>query len=201
MYLSTFSILLPLLLGAVFFRYLATPLRVLYLLVVVATMLETWVIILNLKGLNNLFLFNYYTLIEFAFLSGVFITIFQIKRNRVLIAVISTLVMTYMVYSLFANDLNEKIDSQNRIIESSVIIMYSLLFIAVALNKFKAPYLEMNTYFVLISGWLIYFVGTVFVFLLSNHLDESNFMPSWSIHSVLNIFLNIIYASVIWRSK
>lgn len=200
MYLSTFSILLPLLLGAVFFRYLATPLRVLYILVVLATMLETWVIILNLKGLNNLFLFNYYTLIEFAFISGVFTIIFQIKRNRVLIAVISTLVMTYMMYSLFTNDLNE-IDSQNRIIESSVIIVYSLLFIAVALNKFKAPYLEMNTYFVLISGWLIYFVGTIFVFLLSNHLDESNFMPSWSIHSVLNIFLNIIYASVIWRSK
>lgn len=200
MYLSTFSILLPLLLGAVFFQSLTRPLRILYVFIAVSAILETWTITLNIFGMNNLMLFNLFTFIEFAFLSIVFRMLFPYKYQRAFVTIVSFAVVIYFVSTFSMNDLTV-FNSKNRTIESAVFIGYGLMYIVTSLNRLKVPYLELNPYFILTSGLLIYFAGTIFVFVVERRLNESNFMPAWTIHSILNMFLNVIFASVIWRSK
>ncbi len=200
MYFSMLSILLPLLMGAIFFKWLSNPLKWLFFFIVVGAIFEGFSLFLNLKHVNNLFLFHLFIIFEFGFLSVVLWLIFQVQRYRMFISVISIPFTMYLVASLFTSDLTT-FNDQNRIIESSILILYCILYIVMALKRLKASYLEMHPYFILISGLLIYFAGTISVFIFSNQLDHSNFMPAWTVHSLLNIFLKLVYTSVIWRSK
>lgn len=200
MYLSTLSILLPLVLGAVFFDSLTLPLRILYFFIVICGIFELWSLVLFYYQENNLFLFHFQTIAEFVLLSLVYITIFDTRRLKSIVLVSSIAVTAYLIFGIFKSDLGT-FDSTNRIVESSVLIFYFILFMIDALNRMNAPNLEMQPYFILTSGLIVYFAGTSFVFLLSNHISESSFLPAWTIHNLLNIFLNVIYASVIWRSK
>lgn len=186
--------------GAIFYRWLSVPIRWLYLLIIIGAIFEVYSILLNLNQINNLFLFHFYTIVEFSLLSVVLQSIFQEKRFKNLVSIVSVLFLVYLVGNVFVSDLS-KINSQNRIIESCILISFCLIYIVTALSRLKAPYLERHPYFILISGLAIYFAGTVFVYVFSNQLNESNFMPAWTIHSLLNIFLKLTYTSVIWRSK
>lgn len=200
MYLSTLSIVLPIFLGALFFKHLTRPLVILYLFILACGVFEGWAIILNLQGINNMFLFYPFTLVEFLFVSTIIILLIEYKPVKYTIQTLTIGVSFYLVYSIFISDLSV-MDSKNRILESLILIVYCLTFIAMALTKLQIPYLELNSYFILVSGFLMYFLGTVFVFWLGDHLDEENFMPAWTIHSLLNIFLNLTYFVVIWKSK
>lgn len=200
MYLSTLSIVLPILLGALFFKHLTRPLIVLYLFILSCGVFEVWAIILNIQGINNMFLFHPYTLVEFLFVSTIITLLLENRPIKYVILAITVVVGLYLFYSIFVSDLSI-LDSKNRIVESLILILYCFTFIVLALTKLQIPYLELNSYFILISGFLLYFLGTVFVFWLGDHLDEENFMPAWTIHSLLNISLNLTYFVVIWKSK
>lgn len=200
MYLSTFSILFPVFVGAVFIRTLTKPLRVLYAYILVCAALELTTAIMHVNGINNLLIFNAYTLIEFTFLSVVFRMLFPYGYQKTLVTGISIAVGIYFAYTLLTEDLF-MFNTKNRIVEGSVILLYALWYIATILNRLKPPYFQRNPYFLLACGLFIYFAGTMFVFAIENRLDESNVMPAWTIHSLLNLFLNIVFMVVIWRSK
>lgn len=200
MYFSSFSILFPFLLGIVFYGSLTKPIRTLFAFIAIVAPLEGWTLYLNLTSQNNLMYFNIVTLIGFVFLSLIF---GQMIPNRYLkwsIGLISSTVWAYFVVYFFSRDL-DIFHTKLRVIECFVFIGYSILFIVFSIMRTKIPYLERNPYFLLVGGLLIYFSGTVFVFLFGDYLSENNFMPAWTVHSLLNIFLNLTYFVVIWKSK
>lgn len=200
MYISSVIILLPLTVGAIVFKWHTEPLRWLYWLIIVGTAFELCSFILNINGVKNLFLFHFFTVVEFSFLSIVFRTIFQDKKHKRLVGIVSIPFTIYFIGSLFVNDLT-RFDDYNKVIESFILVGYCLLYITAALNRLKAPYLEMHPYFILISTLLIYFVGTAFIFLVLNQLDKDNFMIAWTVFGALNIILKIVYTSVLWKSR
>lgn len=200
MYLSTLSILLPIALGAIFFRGLKPPIKILYVFIVSCGIMELWTAILFFQNANNLFLFHAHTFIEFSLLSVIYFKIIPSRICKIGILAISSSFLVYLTYSISVNDLHE-FDSNNRVIESGILISYFIAFMVIYLYKFKAPYLDMNPYFILTAGLFIYFIGVILVFLYYSELADNQFMSAWTIHSLLNIFLNLIYSSVIWRSN
>ena len=126
----------------------------------------------------------------------------SVKFYRTLIKVVSGGFSVYLVIDLFTKDLSA-FDSTAKMIEICIVMVYALIFIILTLTRSSAPYLEVNPYFILGSGLFLYFLGTLSVFLFSFQLkaNSEEFQTVWTIHNVLNIFLNLIYTSVLWRSK
>lgn len=200
MYLSTLSILLPLIFGAIFFKSLTRPIKILFGYIVVAALLEFLGAILFFQGKNNMPLYHIYTFFEFTILSLVYYTLFNQLLHKIGVLILSVAFLVYMANLIITHSAFDEFNTITRTIESAILILYFLTYILHSSRENTGKTLELNPYFILTSGLLIYFAGTVCVFLFLEHLEGNSFLSAWSIHSVLNIFLNVIYAVVLWKS-
>lgn len=202
LYISAFSILLPIVFGAVFFKQLTPALKVLFAFILICGAFEAWSITLFSLSLNNAFLFHLLTLFQFVLLSAVFYLMCPIKLYKSMVAVVSASFSIYLIVNLFITDLMV-FDPTMKITVTIILLIYASIYLILALTRFSAPYLELNPYFILVSGLFLYFLGTLSVFLFSFQLNDNSeeFLPAWTIHNLLNIFINLIYTSVIWRSS
>lgn len=200
MYLSTFSISLPIFIGALFFRNLYPVLKILYLLILVSGGFELWAAILFFKSENNMFLYHYQTLIEFGLITLIYIMLFDKIWIKQLIGSISVVFCTVLIMNLFLDNKNE-LNAVLRVWEGGILTVFFIAYLYYSLNFLKVPFLELNPYFILTAGWLIYFSGTLLLFLISNSLDQSEFLPSWVIHASLNLILNILFTLVLWKGS
>jgi hypothetical protein len=82
--------------------------------------------------------------------------------------------------------------------EHSVVLMYVLLFFSLFSKRSTKERFLLKPYCIISFGFLIYFSVTFMVFLDANYYIELNNFFNWSVHSVLNIFLNMIYFSALW---
>lgn len=201
MYLSSLTILIPVFFGAVFYGALTRALKILYGFIVLSALFELWAAVLSHFYMSNLYLFHIQTLVEITLISCVYYFIFRYSWQRKIVVILSSLFIIYVSMSLYFDFSFDRINSTERMIESSILIIYFMLYVLHLLGKSRTPFLEMHPYFILTSGFLLYFSGTICVFIFSEELEGSTFLTVWGIHSLLNIFLNIIYTSVIWRSN
>lgn len=200
LYISALSIIIPLSFGIILYKSLTLALKILLIYILSLGIFELWTAILFLNKFSNIFLFHIQVIVEFALLSFLYIKLHRHRSARWILGIVSIVFTLYFFGSVMTTDLSE-FNSLNRIIESCVLIAFFVSYIISGNKRSKVPYIEMNPYFILTFGLIIYFSGTAFVFLFANHLDDNSFLPTWTIHSILNIFVNIIYASVIWRSR
>lgn len=201
MHLSSFTILFPVLLGAVFFRSLTIPIKILYGFILFCFFVEIWAIILFLKGENNLFLYHYYTLFEFSFLSLIYYRLFDKLFNKILVSVVSIGFVCFLINSILKIAEFNLLDSYNRLIEASILLVYFVLYLIRIMKGSKYFFLERHPYFILTFSFILYFLGTTFLFFFSNKLEGNAYLSGWAVHSLLNIFLNISYTVVIWKTN
>ena len=64
--------------------------------------------------------------------------------------------------------------------------------------KAEVEQIEKESLFILASIWLIYYAGTLFVFILADQILTDDQLHLWSFHSIINIILNIGYLTVLW---
>ncbi len=200
MHLSSLSLLLPVLLGAVFFRSLTKPVKILYVFILISLGFEIWSTILFFQVESNLFLYHYYTIAEFTLLSVVYYYLFRKQNTRMILLAVSSVVIIYLCYSVFKSPSFEKIDAINRLVESVVLLLYFMLYIVEIFGTSKSLFLERNPYFILTVSLTFYFLGTVYLFVFADSLDNNVYLSSWVIHSILNIILNLSYSVVIWKT-
>ena len=143
-------------------------------------------------GIPNLPMVHIYAYLEFIFLSFFFRGIimqpaFLVRNFNYLIILVSILLVSN---SLFLQPFNEY-NSYAKTLSNLSIILYSLVFIynlftgSIA-KKFRPAFSTIN------SGILIYFMGTLVVYLLSNYIfiNKAEIMNDiWKITIYLNIFL------------
>ena len=198
-YASFFSVLLPLTAAITTYKSLTGTLRILSVFVFFTALIEISSMILSLQLINNMFLFHLFTLIEFAFLMAFFGHISGNSKARI-IALITAI--AFIGYALTEASIHQSFDhfnSQQRSVEGIIILLCCINYFITLIRNDR---IEMaNPLLWLVSGLFIYFSGTLFLFAYADKYLISSEHNYWTIHSILNIFLNLTFAISLWKGR
>ncbi|MFT6923759.1 MAG: hypothetical protein ACJA1C_002779 [Crocinitomicaceae bacterium] len=199
--LSAFSILAPLIVGFVHFQKLSLNMKILYILIVITFVMEAAALILRLQGIRNLFIFHSYVYVEITVVMMIYYRLFDTFRWK-LVAVI--LYVVFIVFSILNVEYVEGLDvfnSNQRYVEGLIIILLCVTYFVQLMRRAEHRHLHSLPSFWLNSGFLIYFSGTLFLFMLGRDLIQRDIGIFWEIHALLNILLNTVYVIALLKAK
>jgi hypothetical protein len=165
--------------------------------------LETVNSILFLNGINNLALFHLFTLIECIFIIFYFGTLLERKTDKWLLSITLFLFIVFSIWNVLKQESLDTYPSNQRVAECILIMLLCMYFFWDLFRKSQIPDLISYPHYWLVSGFLLYFAGTFFLNIVGKiaiTTDKLGFY-AYNIHSILNIFLNVIYTTVLWMSK
>ncbi|MEM6321748.1 MAG: hypothetical protein AAF960_29075 [Bacteroidota bacterium] len=200
MMLSVYSISIPLLSGIYRIKHLTELQRLIGLSVLLSLGGELIGIFLAKAGINNLYVFHTFTVLQFALLTLIMekeLVPFVSKRT------LRGLMVGFTILALFDafwwNGI-ENFNNYARTISSILLISLVILFFYKTLQELRIKNLEREPLFWLSIGILIYHSGSSLIFLFSNYVKTSELalLTLWGIHAIFNIFLNISYAIALW---
>lgn len=152
---------------------------------------------------NNLFIFHFYTLLEFSALVYFYFMFYKryVKNYYAIFAVLPAFyIVCYLEYKFngFRN-----FDSFSTSIESILLTLFSLATFLVIIVKMLFQNLLETPFFYLNTGILVYFMGNITTFIFVDYVIKNdpgaNFV--WIIHAMLNIFFNFLICTAFWKSK
>lgn len=171
------------------------------LLVVFSAIIEFIASELYENGMNNMFLFHIQSTVEFALISLIYFRLFRTPRYKQVVKLFMLLFGLISVYSiLFIDGLNE-FNTVQRYLEMFFLNFVILLFIRELAVLPKFIPMRQNVYFWLSAGYLIYFSGTILLFVNQTYFLEMGKTEYWIIHGIFNIFLNIVLTFVLWKRR
>ncbi len=156
---------------------------------------------IGLSGTNNMWLFHLHTWVETTLLSFIFIEILTSWRKRMT----QILIISFFIFSIINIAQLESLlefNSNQRYIAGVGIIIWILMFYFQLFQEAKIERLEHSPYFILNSSLLIYFTGTLFLFIFGKYVitehNPEQVTDYWHLHSTFNILLNIGYTFTLW---
>lgn len=198
--ISTLSILAPILVGAIFFTKLQRASRTLLLYTLATLIMDCYMWFLSNRSTNTMFLFHIHSYIEFGFIALIYFRITKDIRHVNTIKIVASLFAVASVINVFFFEPITEFNSNQRYFESALVLIVILPYLfqlrAQESNVLRTPFGLMSV------ALIIYFVGTLAVFILSKELFSSsakNYL--WIIHALLNIGLNLCYAVVLFKSR
>jgi hypothetical protein len=198
--ISTFSIIAPVVIGAIFYFKLHRTLKVLCWLLFATLILEGAGVWLFELKINNLFIFHLYSYIEFGLITLIY---YQLSTNQMWKRLMIVIFVLFLLYSgivlLFYQGL-DSFNSLQRNAEGVILMVYFFTFIrdySLFGSRKRALF---KSFFWLTYGYFIYFAGTLFLFVFANEILSDRMNDYWIIHGIFNIFLNITYAVVLISS-
>ncbi len=199
--ISAFSILAPIFVGAICFRSLSLTIRVLLVYVLITGILELASGLMMWNHINNLVLFHLHVYVEFSVITLLFFLTYDSLLWR---GIAVSFFAVFLIYSLGNAILYEDFggfNSNQRYVEGLMILVLCIGYYITLLRRPIHRYLEKQPMFWLTSGYLIYFAGTLYLFLFSRELLAINDFQYWEIHAVLNIGLNCIYVVAFLKDR
>jgi hypothetical protein len=190
-FVTVISNLIPFVVGLILYRYLVKELKILLIYFLTAISVDIIGIFLALNSVNNLWLFNIFTVAEYSF----FIIIFSFWQKKELKRKfqfsIPLFFLIWLIIQIIIGTFN-KLNYPSMTIEGIVlatIAFYTLY--NLSLDTKKLIYKDKR--FWIAFGVITYFTGNLLLFSFG-YLIETDFMDSaWLIHSALNITANIFY--------
>ncbi|PLK44744.1 hypothetical protein [Emticicia sp. TH156] len=152
---------------------------------------------------NNLPFLHFYTIIEFAIISWFYKTYLQnfIPKGvfYVAIALFSVLAVLNFIYVQPLTGFN----TYPRGLESIIFVFFALATYYKMIKSLEIIYIEKSPLFWINAGFLFYFAGSLFLFVLGNlllRMDLRLSMLSWAIHACLLGLTYIFIAIGLWYS-
>lgn len=199
--ISAFSIMAPILIGAIYFRKLSFTIRLLFAFVLVTGLLELLSGVMMYANMNNLFLFHLHVYLEFITIAVIyFLTYDSVLWRGVALVSIAFFLVFSLFNALFVEHMGD-FNSNQRYVEGLLVIFMCVGYFISLLRRPIHRYLERQPMFWLTSGFLIYFAGTLYLFLFSKELMAINDFHFWQIHAILNIGLNAIYVVAFLKER
>jgi hypothetical protein len=198
------SCLVPLTISIVNNKYIGKTLTSLFILFIVSLFTEILNKIHMDMGLNNSYLFHFFTILEFILVSVFYSRFFKQYFNPFIINILILffLVIAYLDYQV--NGLNS-IDNFSISIESIILTFYSLYLFYYILKNLLFEDLLSEPVFWINTGILVYFAGNLLIFVFSNYLIQNapkTHLLLWTvIHSFINIFYNILLSVGFWKTR
>ncbi len=199
--ISSFIVIIPLLLSVYKFKSLCTiQLRLFYLLIVIL-IVEFISNILWYKQMNNLPVYHFYTVIEFLLIINIFKHELSKIFSKQFFVILSVGFMLFAIANaLFFQGLTT-FNSNVTTVMGFMMIFFSLSYFYSLLKEVKYRALESNPMFWINSGFLIYFSSNLILFYMNNILFKGVTEASltlWGLHAIVNIVLTIFYTIAIW---
>lgn len=198
--ISMYSIIAPVVIGAIFYFKFPGALKVLCWLLFCTIIMEVLGLWLFELKINNLFIFHLYSYIEFGLITLIY---YQLSTNQVWKRFMAITFVLFLLYSGIVLVFYQGLDSFNslqRNAEGLILMVYFFAFIK-KYSLFESRKRKLfKPFFWLTYGYFIYFAGTLFLFVFANEILSDKMNDYWIIHGIFNIFLNIIYAVVLVSS-
>ncbi len=202
MHFSSVSVILPAILAVWRWRSGDREQKLLGILIGISILVECLALLVGgaWLQLNNLFLLHIFTVVEFCFL----VYLFGPKiKNLISGQTLWYLMVAFTVFALGNSIFIDGISRFNafaRAIEGVLIIAIVLFYFYTLLKSLEIRHLDRSPLFWIGAGLLIYFSGSLFVFIYSNKIlsSSSSSLVIWVIHALLNILLLIFYSIALW---
>lgn len=221
--ISSFSILLPVILSAVFFKRLNKPFKILAGLLYVSTLIQVISILMTTYGTTlldkyTLFFYHILIIIEFTLLT----TIYKIEfKDFVPAKFFSGLIIFFVLFSVtntvlvmepfhsipeFFRNFRyiARFNSYAQLLEDFLLMSFALFYFYKLMKELKVENLEKEAFFWFNIGILIYFSSKFTLDIFSNFIKSASLSlknVTWSVHSVANILLHLFYSLAIWRNS
>jgi hypothetical protein len=186
------------------FRKLSPDLKIIGIFVYIACLVELLAGIMWYNKMNNLVLLHIYTLVEFGVISWYYhVTL----RGFVPAWLVPSAVTAFSLFSLYNSFFIQDLDEFNtyaRGLEALLVITYIIMFFYKTFIELKVEYLGKEPAFWIGSGFLLYFSGGLFLFMVSDHLLPSATGPRhlvWAMHAVFTIVFHILISIGLWNRK
>lgn len=187
------------------FRYLHGPLRwVGYYLLLACVGEIASEITAHVLHVPNLYLLHIYTVFEFNLIALFYFAFFGYFYSRSLVpALMLTFTLLAILNSLFVQPLTG-FNTYARAFESVLIIGLTLLCFYKMLNELITKRLDKHPVFWINTGFLLYFAGNLFLFVLSNALLKKpnpnlSYLP-WGLHALLMVWMHLLIGIGLWFS-
>lgn len=196
-YLSSASILVPLIVSLIKYRTFSTTLKVLSLYIVISFVIETISLILVKNDMYNLFLSHILTFLEFSIFTFIFFDLLNIRKRKLLLtAILSAFLIICLVDVMFISGYM-KMNELSRNVECFSLITFAIFYFKTFIQQteYQNPLKLFSFWFSTAS--IIYFSGSFFLFIFSNSILDTSpatFLALFTIHSLFNITFNTLLA-------
>ncbi|UHG93775.1 hypothetical protein [Spirosoma oryzicola] len=185
-------------------RFLQAELRYIVDFLLLSLVGEVVSLILSKLHIPNLFLLHIYTLIEFNIIALFYRRFFSNFYPKWLIIVLLTVFNSFAVFNtLFLQPLTV-FNTYARGLESLMVIGLSILCFYKMLTELDIKRPETNPVFWINTGFLIYFAGSLILFILANvaiaQPNQSLSLMSWGLHSCLFVLMHLAFGLGLWLS-
>jgi hypothetical protein len=143
---------------------------------------------------HNLFVWNTVTILETLFLGYAFYLVIRSSKLRHFLRIGAGIFVVLAVTDFFYLSGLKAVTVYTVAAETVLLITTVLLYFEQLLQELRATSLERNPMFLIGVGVIIYFAGTVMVFLLQNSVSGVQEMLMMMVNSVLSLVLNSIIA-------
>jgi len=192
------SILVPIIMARSVYPDLRKRHRIILFYLLVSGCINLAAIVLASKGMHNLFLLHFYTIIEFAILSMFFRDIIKGKFiTRFITCSIFAFTALCIINFVFLQSL-DKFNTYTRPIEAIFLIAYSLSYFERESRIDHELSWVNNPVSWMVTGILLYFSGALFQFTFSNvvsiEVSHDIKVLIWNIHATLVLIMYILFA-------
>jgi hypothetical protein len=134
-----------------------------------------------------------FTIVEYSAFTFV---LYSVLTNRIFRAIILTSSAIFFVFAIyyFLTDKNNTFDSLPASIESILIVAFSIFYLFDQMNKPQVIFIYQEPHFWFVVAFIIYFSGTLFLFIQASNLSMETRDNFWKINLFLLMFKNILFA-------
>ncbi|GEM_PF-1524970 len=207
-FISSLSIIIPLIVGLVRFRKLSPTQKLLSYLVIASALTEIIANILWYQQLRNLEVYNVYALINFNLLAIILSRHLYLTWRKPLKLFLICFNGYFIIDALFFKDLKHweyNFNSNLTTSASIILIVLALSYFHKLLKEVRYQKLERNSQFWISSGIVMYYSGTLILFLLGNQVNDPEYsyyyelhFAAWGLNSFFNLVLNTTYTIALW---
>lgn len=200
------SVLVPLLIGISINRRRDSYVKILIIGLLISAFTDSInLLFFRRNHLPTAILFHIYTVLEFCVLALLYKHLFHKERIKKNINIVILLFFVFKILDIsFFTSIQES-DTLAMTLESVVMITFGILYFDQVLREMVIPNLEKHPVFWINSGILIYFSGSLFLFLFSDFIfsfsGQISYWSFWSIHSLLTIIKYTLFSIGLWLQK
>jgi len=159
--------------------------------------------VLSALGINNLFVLHFYTMLEFSLIALFYQRFFGGYYPRWFVPTLLVVFIAFAVINLlFIQSLSE-FNTYARGLEGLLTIVLAMMCFYKMLMELESKRPEKHPVFWINAGYLFYFAGSLFLFILSNVVLKENksfnFM-FWGFHACLFALMHLFIGIGLWYS-
>lgn len=204
-HISAYSILVPIVVGLLYFRQFDQNARIMFFLILLAGVPQLAYAFFPGKNYYsfNLVLQNFYSLADPLIWSVLFFINIKNKRLRQAVALIPVAQVSLWFYLLATKNIQTALFTEMICLTSVIQVLWIAVFFYEQYSSYDISRIESKPLFWFCLGVLIYAPTSYFLFVFYNqiHTSPSKYHSLWDIHSVVNTLMYCVISVGFWVNK